>query len=113
MIPPGVSDKTVSQVDVLPTILDLAGVRGQHHAFGISLLEKDFGGFAPVNLAQGYGWVEGGRFLSIDPDGNLVSIYDYIKGHYLEDQGVDLKAPLSFFQVANNLLVSNRLAPRD
>lgn len=112
-VQPGRRETLGTQMDILPTLLDLAGVDEPHHAFGRSLLRAGGKEFAFVNLGQGYGWFQDGLFLTLDPGGKGVSARDAATGDPLAGEAP--RGPrddfLSFVQGALDLLGRERLAP--
>jgi phosphoglycerol transferase MdoB-like AlkP superfamily enzyme len=102
LVQPGRDDQISSQMDLLPTLLDLAGVSGRHHAFGQSLLrERD--GFAIASIGGGYAWFRQDGMITLNIDGSTA-----LEGSI--DQGM-LKEARSFLQVSKRLIRDNRLAP--
>ncbi len=112
IVDPGVDGRTGSQLDLIPTVLDLLGAAAPHHAMGRSLLDGGGRRFAFLNFSQGYGWIEDGALLQVSPDGAAAGVFDLRTG---ERSGVDgerlRRNLLCYLQVGRTLLTENRFAP--
>ncbi|MDT8395802.1 MAG: LTA synthase family protein [bacterium] len=112
-VDPGVSGIVGTQLDIVPTVLDLLGITSPHHAMGQSLLRENRTGFAYLNFSQGYGWIEDGKVLTVDPEGEVLRFTDLDTGQPLtSDPGLMKKQLLSFIQVSWDQILENRLAPK-
>jgi len=113
-----VSKKIGTQLDILPTVLDLLGITSPHSSFGKSLLSKT-PGFAFISSGNVYGWIKGNYLLNHklektislyniktdkDEKNNLIGKSDYKK---LE------KELLSYIQLGRELLLKNKIYPMD
>ncbi len=106
---PGVNRRIASQLDVIPTLADLAGWGAPQAALGSSL-------FSDPPAGRGAICVEGSLLLRIEEGGFVLhSLADRVQG--LGAPGADLDAIerrlLSVTQAAYTLLRRNRLARRD
>jgi len=112
IVTPGVETALGSQVDLIPTLLQILGLEASHHAMGTSLGDRRSQKFALLNFSQGYGWVSGEKLLEIGPDGEVVGFHDRITGSEIrEDPGPCRVKALSYLQVGRRLLMENRFAP--
>jgi len=113
IIKPGRDRRVGSQLDLTPTIIDLLGIEGYHHAMGTSLLDDAAERFAFLNFMQGYGWITGREILEVNPDGQPLRITDLDTGQTVTG---DIKGRtetlLSFVQTAKTLSIENRFAPK-
>ena len=110
-IRPGVIDSVGGQLDLIPTLMDIAGISGWHHALGNSLLGPG-PGFAFANLGSVYGWFRDDYVLTVNPDGSSPKLYDYRTGETIDADVADMKREiLSFVQMSKTLIRDNRLAP--
>ncbi|MFV2082042.1 MAG: LTA synthase family protein [bacterium] len=108
---PGRVTKVGSQMDLIPTIMDVAGIPGDHHSFGNSMF-GDGRRYAFVNLGSIYGWLQKDRVLTVNTDGSSPMLYDYNTNKPMKgDPSQELKEILSFVQVSKTLIRDNRLAP--
>jgi phosphoglycerol transferase MdoB-like AlkP superfamily enzyme len=72
LLPPGRSDRLVSQIDIPPTLLDAMGLPGDDHFFGKSLFEQDedVSREAPRAFISNYqelGYLKAGRLTVLGP----------------------------------------------
>jgi hypothetical protein len=112
IVAPGVDGRTGSQLDLLPTALDLLGIGAPHHAMGRSLFDGAGSRFAFLNFSQGYGWIEDGALLEAGPDGEAAGVYDLASGAQRPaDFGRLRRELLCYLQVGSALLAGNRFAP--
>jgi len=112
IVTPRVESSVGSQVDLIPTILQLLRLEGDHHAMGTSLLDGGARRFAFLNFSHGYGWVSGDKLLEIGPEGEVVGLRDMGSGGDLhEDPGPYREKALSYLQVGRQCLMENRFAP--
>jgi len=108
---PGVVDLVGSQLDLVPTLMDVAGISGWHHALGNSLLGPG-PKYAFANLGNVFGWFTGDRVLTVNTDGTAPKLYNYRTGRSVDaDISESKKEVLSFVQVSKTLIRDNRLAP--
>ena len=102
----GESDVIGSQLDVMPTILDLLGIDGEFAALGESLLRKPNGGQAFVSY--------GGQHIAlITPDGFLRhDLQRVLENHGFNEQMRPLveRRLLALDQISYELLHTNRWA---
>jgi len=104
-------NKVGNQIDLIPTIMDVAGIPGDHHSLGNSMFGAGRG-YAYVNLGNIYGWLQKDRVLTVNTDGSSAMLYEYNTDKPLEeDTSQQLKEILSFVQVSKTLIRDNRLAP--
>lgn len=102
-------DETLgTQLSLLPTILDLAGIDAPHHAMAPSLLGPREA-FSFLNLGQGYGWLEDGCFVTVDPSGKG-AVETSIKDKGCGESPVK-KHLQAFLQVAATLYRENSFSP--
>jgi phosphoglycerol transferase MdoB-like AlkP superfamily enzyme len=104
---PGVDRRIGSQLDVIPTIADLAGWSAPYSAVGRSL-------FAEVSPTEGAFCVEGEVIVRIEEGGCMVHNFSSrTTKKYREDADFDgmERRLLSIYQVAATLLRTNRLYP--
>jgi phosphoglycerol transferase MdoB-like AlkP superfamily enzyme len=106
---PGVNRRIASQLDVIPTLADLAGWGSPQAALGTSLFSDP----APGRSAL---CVQGNLLLRVEEGGQVLhSMADRVQG--IGGPGADLDAIerrlLSMTQAAYTLLKTNRLARRD
>lgn len=112
ILKPDVLQKIGSQVDLIPTVLNLLGLESYHHAMGNSLFDEETEGFAFLNFSSGYGWVSGGDLVEIDPDGELIGIRNINTGEEAYEQAEEhRKKLLSYLQVGRKMLLENRFMP--
>lgn len=110
-------DSTVhSQVDILPTILDVLNLPAVHSSLGLSML-SDKEGFAYISSGNILGWLQGGWFLIGDQEKNI-SLYNIHKDIKLTSNLIEgnsltaalmRKQMLSYLQVSTQLLRSNKI----
>jgi phosphoglycerol transferase MdoB-like AlkP superfamily enzyme len=109
---PRVDSRVGSQVDIIPTLLQLLGLESYHHAMGNSLFDDGVKRFAFLNFSQGYGWVSGHTLLEIGPGGDIVNLRDLRTGAMISEIPEPyLVNGLSFLQVGRQLLIENRFVP--
>ena len=112
IVTPRVDSEVGSQVDVIPSLLQLLGLESAHHAMGNSLFDKAAERFALLNFSQGYGWLNGNVLLEIGPAGDVVNLRDIHSGEDIQrDPGPYLEAGLSYLETGRRLLIENRFAP--
>ncbi len=68
-------DKTVSQLDIMPTLLAMLGYDGSVTAFGNDMFDSSEKGFAAGYFDGSFGVVEGGLFYRLSENG-LTALYD-------------------------------------
>jgi phosphoglycerol transferase MdoB-like AlkP superfamily enzyme len=104
--------RTGSQVDLIPTVLNLLGLESYHHAMGSSLFEEGTEGFAFLNFSSGYGWVSGGDLVEIGPDGGLLGIRTIGNAEGAHGRAeVHRRKLLSYLQIGRKMLLENRFMP--
>ncbi len=68
LLPPGRSDRLVSQIDIPPTLLDVMGLPGDDHFFGKSLFEQQYDQpRAFISNYQELGYLKNGRLTVLGP----------------------------------------------
>ncbi len=106
-------EKTGSQVDILPTLLDILGITAEHSSWGRDLLslKKDDPGFAVVVSGEKMGLIEADKFYVHWPEA-VRELYDLRDSSYLEINRADSLPDLtdrmerrlkSYIQTANYL----------
>jgi len=81
LLPPGRSDRVVSQIDIPPTLLDVMGLPGDDHFFGKSLFEQAHD--APRAFISNYqelGYLKDGRLTVLGPK-------QRVEAFLIDDQG--------------------------
>jgi hypothetical protein len=112
ILKPDAPQRVGSQVDLIPTLLNLLGLESYHHAMGSSLFDEETEGFAFLNFSSGYGWVSGEDLLEVDPDGELIGSRNMKSGeNTYSDIERHRKMLLSYLQVGRKLLLENRFMP--
>lgn len=105
-----------SQVDILPTIIDLLKMQTTHSSLGISAVAGN-DGFAYLPSGGLHGWIRGDWLLVGDFDKNI-ALYNYKTDRYLNENilNMNLKAAdalrremLSYLQVSTFLLRNNKV----
>jgi arylsulfatase A-like enzyme len=118
-IKPSRVSRTASQLDVLPTALELAGIGGEHHSFGSTLIRGAEGEGAAFLDDGGYwGWIRGERLLLADSHqarGLFRHRADPQEAHDLLASEPAVAARMqkelySFVQVSKTLVKANRLS---
>jgi phosphoglycerol transferase MdoB-like AlkP superfamily enzyme len=113
---PSVDSTVHSQVDILPTILDILNLPAVHASFGLSML-SNAEGFAYISSGNIFGWLKGEWFLIGDQEKNI-SLYDVSKDFKLNNNQLDSKPSiagtmrkqmLSYLQVSRYLLRNNKI----
>jgi phosphoglycerol transferase MdoB-like AlkP superfamily enzyme len=66
-VPARRDDRLVSQIDLPPTLLSLAGIRAQHPMIGHDLCRADAGGRALMQYSDNYGYLRGDALLVLEP----------------------------------------------
>lgn len=113
---PSIDSTVHSQVDILPTIVDVLNLPTVHSSLGLSMLsEKE--GFAYISSGNILGWLKGEWFLIGDQEKNI-SLYNIhrdikltsnlIEGNSLT-AGLMRRQVLSYLQVSTQLLRSNKI----
>lgn len=112
VVKPGLSTLVGSQLDLIPTLLDLLGLSSPHHAMGSSLFDKESKRFAFLKFSPGYGWIRGQDLLEISPDGTVIGSHRIGTGETTGgDTDLRRRELLSFLQVGQMLLIEDRFAP--
>lgn len=105
-----------SQVDILPTIIDVLKLQTKHSSFGLSAIAGN-DGFAYLTSGGLHGWIKGDWLLVGDFDKNI-AMYNFKTDKYLSENILDrnLKTAdvlrremLSYLQVSTYLLRSNKV----
>lgn len=117
IVSPGVSDRTVSQIDIAPTILDVMGLHGDDYFFGDSLFENaDKAGRAFVSNYQELGYYKNGILTVLKPK-SVVEAYrvDPVTFESTRTDGnADLeREAISFYQTADLTLRDGELKFHD
>ncbi len=115
--------KTGSQVDILPTLLDMIGIKTKYIGWGRDLLTLDSSdsGFAVVVLDEKLGLIEGNKFYihwAGTGTGSVKILFDITRQPYLHDNLIDSLPDVaarmdtllnSYIQMANYLSRGGRL----
>lgn len=113
---PSVDSTVHSQVDILPTIIDVLNLPVIHSSLGLSMLsEKE--GFAYISSGNILGWLKGDWFLIGDQEKNisLYNIHKDIKltsnliGSNSSTAALMRRQMLSYLHVSTQLLRSNKI----
>ena len=107
--------------DILPTVLDVLGVRASHAAFGQSLLSTTNSRFAIFSKGDVHGFVYDSMFLSITQE-KALGLFDYRIDRKLETNllgQIEYKSTAdslqllfkAYLQTGMNALVDNRIYP--
>lgn len=113
---PSVDSTVHSQVDILPTIIDVLNLPVIHSSLGLSMLsEKE--GFAYISSGNILGWLKGDWFLIGDQEKNisLYNIHEDIKltsnliGSNSSTAALMRRQMLSYLHVSTQLLRSNKI----
>jgi len=117
---PAVDDRPVSQLDVLPTVMDLCGIETQHACFGRSMMDSTRNDpYAVMSQSFLLYWRHHGRTYVTDGRRDL-AMFDPLDDPAGEDNLLpaepDTAAELrhefdAFYQTAELLLSSNRIYP--
>jgi len=102
-ITPGISESPGSQIDLIPTLIDLAGWNSAYAGIGTSLLDESTGKGAFIRRGGIIGRIEGGNLL-------LHNLHEQVqfKGDKAAAEAMQ-KRLLSTMQVVDGLLKSNRV----
>jgi phosphoglycerol transferase MdoB-like AlkP superfamily enzyme len=112
IIQPGRNTRVASQLDVIPTLIDILNLDVSHHAMGTSIFKKKANRYGFLNYAQGYGWISGREILEVAPDGKLIGVHNLDTGEPgISNISSSMETLLSFVQVGKTLLLENRYAP--
>lgn len=113
---PTIISSVHSQVDILPTIIDILKLQTKHSSFGLSAIEGD-DGFAYIPSGGLHGWIKGDWLLVGDFDKNI-ALYNFKTDRFLHDNklksnpntaNVLRREMLSYLQVSTYLLRSNKV----
>jgi phosphoglycerol transferase MdoB-like AlkP superfamily enzyme len=106
-----------SQVDVVPTVLELLNVQSAHASFGTSAIQNH-PSFAFVSEGAMYGWIQDSFFLFANEEKNI-GLYNFINDVQMQHNVISLqennaaatmrKKLLSYLQVGTNALRDNRI----
>lgn len=115
-VSPGIDTSVHSQVDILPTVLDLLNLSTVHSSFGISMLSNNEG-FAFFSTGNLFGWVRNNWLLVGDYDKSigLYNIKDdkelFVNKLDNEKQVVEVlrREKLAYLQTAVSLLKNNKV----
>lgn len=119
-IPPGKNGAVGSQLDVLPTILTIAGIETSHHSFSRSLLPTGTSRFSFSDQGGSYAWFRDVFLLRAGPE-KVYGLYNWSNDpketknliDSMPERAKELKNELySFVQTSKQLMRENRLAPR-
>jgi len=112
-----------SQLDILPTILELTGNKTSVTTFGRSLLDEDsVRRYAFVDQGGHYGWLNDQFTLLASAQGDVIGLYDSNNDPYEQVNMANSFAELlsvmrrdlfSFVQVSKKLVRDNQLVPRE
>lgn len=118
-IKPGRVKEVTGQLDLLPTLLSLTGMKTSHHSLGRSVLEPGVRA-AYVDLGSHFGWYHDQYYLEANSE-KPTALYQYLEDPWehhnllVESQAgkaQDLTKELySFVQVSQTLMRDNRLFP--
>jgi len=121
-IQPTRDDRMTSQLDVLPTVLDLAGIDSPHSSFGRSAVDPDSTPRYAVSVQGSLLYWRRPGFTLINDLRKDITLYDPADGDG-ETQNLLTSRPLiadslrrelhAFYQTANSLIHSNRISPPD
>lgn len=113
-------DTVGSQLDIMPTLVDLTGISALHHAFGQSLLNpSDYPGIAIIDNVNTRAWIHG-RLILVSDQEKPLGLFDYVadpneKHNLIEKRKAEVEKMtrelLSFIQVSKGLNIENRLFP--
>ncbi|HLY10223.1 MAG TPA: LTA synthase family protein, partial [Planctomycetota bacterium] len=105
-LPPGVNRRVASQLDLIPTIVDLAGWTVPQAALGTSL-------FADPAPGRGALCVQGNLVLRVEEGGSVLhSLVDRVQSAGADADAIERRL-LSVTQAAYTLLRTNRMARRE
>ncbi len=113
-IQPGRVPAVGSQLDIIPTILDLTGTPSPHHAMGRSLLGGSRNRFAFVDLGGAQGWIERERLTLLESSGRNVSYdwkFDPYEASQVPQSDSSITSLKAYIQVAKRAVLTNRLCP--
>jgi phosphoglycerol transferase MdoB-like AlkP superfamily enzyme len=103
-------------MDLLPTILDLAGNREPHVSFGRSLLKKNISPFAIMSQGEDIHATDGTNCIVYGNVQNEPEAYKIKDRYFLEKtvlQNNSLKsAAKAYYQCSNRLFQENRFYPK-
>lgn len=117
----GESSKVVQHIDILPTVLDLAGYSKKFPGFGLSVLDSASVSFSVHLTDKGYQMVQNDRVLFFDGQ-NKFTAFDFKKDSLLErnlliqkDSAAHEMVPVlkSFIQQFNKSVLENKLGRLD
>lgn len=113
---PQIISRAHSQVDILPTLIELLQFPTAHSSFGISALQRK-SSFAFVSEGEMFGWIQDSLFLIAEQEKNI-GLYNFLldktlqhnllfsQQHNAEQLRMNL---LSYLQVGTNALRNNRI----
>lgn len=113
---PAVISSVHSQVDILPTIIDILKLQTKHSSFGLSAIVGN-DGFAYIPSGGLHGWIKGDWLLVGDFDKNI-ALYNFKTDRFLHDNKLEINLKtanvlrtevLSYLQVSTYLLRSNKV----
>ncbi len=93
LITPGVSDVIASQLDIMPTVLDLLNIKTFHFSIGNSLFHKQKSpsdAWAILDFDNLMGWIQGDLVLLSSPD-KIIGLFDHKKDSQLTKNMMDQK----------------------
>ncbi|MDP2207804.1 MAG: sulfatase-like hydrolase/transferase [Bacteroidota bacterium] len=113
---PDIISSVHSQVDILPTIIDILKLQTKHSSFGLSAIAGN-NGFAYLPSGGLHGWIKG-DWLSVGDFDKNIALYNYKTDRHLSENKLNLnpntanvlrKEMLSYLQVSTYLLRSNKV----
>ncbi len=116
IISPQIISEVHSQIDIVPTILQLLNVQTEHSSFGKSVFQKK-SSFAFVSEGEMFGWIQDSLFLIAEQEKNI-GLYNFktdanmqrnILSFHPSEVGILRKNLLTFLQVGTDALVENRI----
>ena len=75
----GENSKTVQQVDIMPSILDLIGYTKAFYAYGRSVFDADYEGYAYQYTQNLYQIIQGNQLIMFGSDDELKHLYNIEK----------------------------------
>lgn len=72
----GENSKTVQQVDIMPSILDLIGYKKEFYAYGRSVFDADYEGYAFQYTQNIYQIIQGNQLIMFGSDDELKHLYN-------------------------------------